>query len=346
MIRKLALALLATAGFFMTGCIQMDQKTTINPDGSGKLDIKATLDLGPLMGLMQQQGGENAKADPSHEMLVGILAQTKGIDVWKDAKSVKGADGKLTVTATGYFKDISKVQSGNPMSSLGGGGKSEMPEMGQFKSSKDADGNWILEVPLDLGGKKEAGEKPQPKEKMNDEEIEAKVEEMRQQFGAMKPMMEQMLGGMKIKNSIEVGGTIKDSGLFTKVDDKTASLELSFGKMFTAMEALIKDDAVAKKLAQAGGSNPMEMLGSEDPEMKEIGKKMLGAMVGGKGEPRIVVKPGEPVFDYAAEAEKAKAGQSAELKKLLKEAEEKAKNGGNGAEEKEEEAADPKKKAA
>jgi hypothetical protein len=351
-LRPLALTMLAGLSFSVTSCIQSDSENALNSDGSGKFTIKATLDMGPLMGLMQAGGGEGAPdmGDPGKEMLLGVLGSTKGVDVWKDAKTTKGADGKIVISASGYFKDITKFEAGNPMESMGaaaggGGESSSSGGFGQMKSSKDKDGNWIVELPMssaDADGDAKAAP-AEPAEKLSKEEIADKVKEMRTQFGAMKPMMQSMMGGMKISQSIKVGGTIKDYGLFTKVDESTAKLEMSFAKMFDGMEKLMADDKLAAKMAEVGGSNPMELLGSSNPEAKEIGEAILKSMFGGSGEPKLVITPGKDAFDYAKESAEAKANQSAELKKLLKDAEAKAKE--DGAEE-ENEAAAPKKKAA
>ena len=346
-LRPIALSLLAGLSFSVTSCIQSESDNVLNPDGSGKFTIKATLDLGPLAGMLGGQDGKADLGDPGKDMILSILSGTKGVDVWKDAKSTKGADGKLSMVVSGYFKDITKFKAGNPMESLGGaagggGGKSSGPGFGEVKTSKDADGNWIVELPLSDDKKAaEPAEKPEPKEKLSKEEVADKVKEMRDQFAAMKPMMASMLGNMKITQTIKVGGEIKDYGLFTKIDANSAKLEISFAKMFDGIEKLMADDKIAGQMASLGGSNPMELIGSADPEAKEVAAQIMQTMFGGKGEPKLVIKASGPAFDYAKEAEAAKAAQSAELKALLKEAAEKA-----GSSDEEKEAAPAAKKKA
>lgn len=333
-LRPFSLTLLAGMTCALSSCFQAANDNVINADGSGKFTIKTTLDLSALQGMIPGADANGGAANPGEDMLVSVLAETKGVDVWKDASSKKGADGKITVTASGYFKDIGQFKTGNPMSGMGGGGsKSSGPELGEVKSSKDADGNWVLEMPLSKPSEKKA-EPAEPAEKLTKEELADKVTEMRTQFGAMKPMMQAMLGTMKISQSIKVGGTIKDYGLFTKVDEHTAKLDISFAKIFDGMDKLMADDAIAEKLVGLGGAqaNPMEMIGSDDPATKAIGEKMTEAMFGNKGEPRLIIKAGDAAFDYAKESAAAGAGQSPELKALLKKAAEKAAGGESGAE--------------
>lgn len=333
-LRPISLTLLAGMTCALTSCFQATNDNAINADGTGKFTIKTTLDLSALQGVLPGGADADAGAGPGDDMLISVLAGTQGVDVWKEAKSVKGSDGKITVTASGYFKDVTKFKAANPMESMGsgGGGKASAsgPSLGDIQSTKDADGNWVIEVPMGKAGEKKADAPAEPAEKLSKEEIADKVTEMRTQFGAMKPMMQAMMGTMKIGQTIKVGGTIKDYGIFTKVDEHTAKMEISFVKIFDGMETLMADDAVAEKLAQMGGAqaNPLEMIGSADPEMKAIGEKMAEAIFGGKGEPKLVIKPGDPVFDYAKESAAAKEGQTAELKALLKKAAEKAASGG------------------
>ena len=336
-LRPISLTLLAGMTCALTSCFQATNDNAINADGTGKFTIKTTLDLSALQGVLPGGADADAGAGPGDDMLISVLAGTQGVDVWKEAKSVKGSDGKITVTASGYFKDVTKFKAANPMESMGsgssggGGASASGPSLGDIQSTKDADGNWVIEVPMGKAGDKKDDAPAEPAEKLSKEEIADKVTEMRTQFGAMKPMMQAMMGTMKIGQTIKVGGTIKDYGIFTKVDDNTAKMEISFVKIFDGMEKLMADDAVAEKLAQMGGAqaNPLEMIGSADPEMKAIGEKMAEAIFGGKGEPKLVIKPGDPVFDYAKESAAAKAGQTAELKALLKKAAEKAAGGGD-----------------
>lgn len=336
-LRPISLTLLAGMTCALTSCFQATNDNAINADGTGKFTIKTTLDLSALQGVLPGGADADAGAGPGDDMLISVLAGTQGVDVWKEAKSVKGSDGKITVTASGYFKDVTKFKAANPMESMGsgssggGGASASGPSLGDIQSTKDADGNWVIEVPMGKAGDKKDDAPAEPAEKLSKEEIADKVMEMRTQFGAMKPMMQAMMGTMKIGQTIKVGGTIKDYGIFTKVDDNTAKMEISFVKIFDGMEKLMADDAVAEKLAQMGGAqaNPLEMIGSADPEMKAIGEKMAEAIFGGKGEPKLVIKPGDPVFDYAKESAAAKAGQTAELKALLKKAAEKAAGGGD-----------------
>ena len=54
--------------------------------------------------------------------------------------------------------------------------------------------------------------------------------------------------------------------------------------------------------------------------IKTFVEPYMKTVFGGDANPKIVVKPGNDAFDYAAETEKAKAAQSDELKALIEQA--------------------------
>jgi hypothetical protein len=319
-LQKLALTALTGASLLFTSCIQSDQNTTVNPDGSGKFTMTAAVDMGAIMGMLNQggEGGLKPKDDPMQEMLTKIVTESKGVDVWSEAKIEKGSDGKSKVVVTGYFKDIAKLQLGNPM----GGDKDGGPGLGVYTSKKDADGNWILAMDMDSAKKAAKGaakgeDEPKEKKKLTDEEFQQKLLEMKQGITMMKGMMGAIMANAKIGSTTTVGGEIKDYGLFEKVDAKTAKLDMLPSKMFDGLEKLMEDPEKARAIIESG-EDPMAMMSGKGAE--KFMDDMMGAMIGRKGEPRLIIKPGAPVFDYEAESTKAKSNQSPELKELLKKA--------------------------
>ena len=83
----------------MTGCIEMDQQTVLNPDGSGKLTVTSAVAIPDLGGL----GNAGAKPDPrgqARELAVAIL-RTEGVEAWTNVKFEVGKDGKSRATGCG-----------------------------------------------------------------------------------------------------------------------------------------------------------------------------------------------------------------------------------------------------
>ena len=336
-------AVIAGLAAILTGCIEMEQQVTLNPDGSGKLTVTSAVAIPDLGGL----GGDGAKPDPrgqAREIVVGIL-RSEGIEAWTNVKYEVGKDGKSRATATGFFPDVTKVRISNQLA----GDKVEKESLG---ISKNADGNWVLEPGEFLASKKDAGDdedgkkedadekgdadkeddkeddkdagKEEEKEdakkdgdkeedaeeakKLTDEEVEAKLIQERQQWAAMKGFMGAFLQGIKARVSLQGGGTIVEASVFKKEGENKASLEVTGQQILDAIEKILQDDEKAKNLIRQGKSPTSG--GDDDPE--EFFKAAFG-----ESTPRVVMKPGEPAFDYKAEVTKAKASQSAELKALL-----------------------------
>jgi hypothetical protein len=313
-LKRLGLALLAAASLTLPSCIQSDQNTMINPDGSGKFKLSLTMDLGQLMQGLEGLGGGagKMKEDPMEQMLKELVSKTEGVDVWSQAKLEKDDAGKSKVVVEGYFKDVNKLKMGS--------GKGETGDFGSISSSKDADGNWILDVG-GFGGD-EAAAAPKDAPQLTEAEVKEKIQMMKDQMGMMKGMMEAMMGSAKMDSTITVGGTIEDYGVLQKVTANSGSVSMKPAKMFEAMEKLLNDPEKAKVLASMG-DDPMQMLKGQ--AAKQFGKEIMEAMVGRAGSTKLKIKAGEPLFDYAKESAEAAAKQTPELKALL----EKGSKGGN-----------------
>ncbi|MEZ5299849.1 MAG: hypothetical protein R3F11_04155 [Verrucomicrobiales bacterium] len=311
----------AAALLTLSGCLEMDQGLQLNADGSGKMkvEMKMANPMAALGGLGDLGGGEGPNLDEmAREMAVEMLANMQGVEVWSDVSYGVGDDGKMFCRATGYFPDISKLESAEGAEEGMSG-----PEIA-WKSSKTADGKWVLEMANPMGAeegaeKEQGDEKPEPNE-MTDEEIADAIKAKRAEFQATKAMMGMFVGGIKIRSSIQVAGSIDSVNNLKKDSDNEASMEITGAKLLEAMEKLVMDDELMKK-AVLSGADPTDMDAVSPDKFSEL-------LLGGEGPSRLVITPSEkPLFDYAAEVKKAKASQSDDLKKLLEDAKKKAEEG-------------------
>jgi hypothetical protein len=154
------------------------------------------------------------------------------------------------------------------------------------------------------GEKKETDAPPS----LTDEEVQDKLDEERQQWAGMKTFMSAFFDGFRIAMSVQGGGTIVDTAIFEKRDERTAAMEFTGKKLVASVDALLQDDDKAKALIRKGIS-PTDSEGGPDQFFK--------MMFGGDGKMRVTLKPGEPAFDYAAAVAAAKAGESPDLRSLL-----------------------------
>jgi hypothetical protein len=329
--RRAGLALVAAAG--LTSCLDIEQNLVLNPDGSGRVTMTTAVampdldglgglgGLGGLSGDDESKDGSDKKPKPreqAREIAVSLL-RAEGIEAWSEVSYGVDKAGRTHASVTGYFPDVTKVRLSNPM------GGEEKEDMGV---SKNADGHWVFEDSLDddddAAGKPDVkeepaddtAEKPAP---MTDEEVQDKLDEERQQWAGMKAFMSAFFDSLRIAMSVQGGGTIVETAIFEKKDDRTAALEFTGKKLVASIDALLQDDEKAKAMIRKGIS-PTDSGGGPDEFFK--------MMFGGDGKMRVTLKPGEPAFDYAAAVAKAKAGVTPELKSLLEDAKKPAKKSG------------------
>jgi hypothetical protein len=134
-------------------------------------------------------------------------------------------------------------------------------------------------------------------------------------------MAAMFLKDMSITSEMEVAGEILESSVFKKIGPNKVSWTFSGEQLIDMVDGIVNDPALPKKVAKlAGAFNEGPKSDKVMPALKEFITPFFADLYGGAASPKLVIKPGAASFDYAAEVAKAKAGQSAELKKLLNEA--------------------------
>lgn len=318
-----------------TGCFKNESKSIVNADGSGKFSMVVELNLAPIMSMMGGAGGANPLGDNRSLLVNMVRGMNSSVDVWTDAKVETTKAGATRISLSGLTKDFTAT--GDLKKALG----SASPEMAEkaaalpdFKtvtSAKDAAGNWVISVvgvdeimsmvsALQAEAAKESNFTP-GQAVISEEEIAAKITEMRPTYDQFKPMAAMMLKDMSIISEMEVGGEIIESRVFKKIGPNKVSWTFTGEQLIDMVDGIVNDKALPGKVAKlAAAFNEGPKSPKIAPELKEFITPYLSAIFGGEGSPKLVIKPGAASFDYAAEAAKAKAAQSPELKKLLEEA--------------------------
>src|SRR4051794_6877819 len=110
MIRRLATLCLAAGCLpLLTGCIEMTQTFTLNPDGKGKVvyDVQMSPALGG--GALNIGGPGGGKEKTPEEMLKEFtkkMVASKGVTAWKDVSVKWSNEGKLHFVGTAYFEKL------------------------------------------------------------------------------------------------------------------------------------------------------------------------------------------------------------------------------------------------
>ena len=291
--RIMGVALLAVLPLILVGCFEMKQDSTVNPDGSGKVLVEMTQAAMPPMNM---GSGEAAKMDPEM-MLKGfakkILEGSKGIETWADVSIVTTDDGRMTFKGTGYFKDVTKVQSGEGDAS-------------GTTWAKDEKGGMVLTLDTSSKNSPEKGEaKPVP---ATEEEMTKAIQAAKMQWQQMKPMMEMMLAKLKMDMIFRLPGTLAEVEGFTKQADGSVRVTIEGAKLLAVMDKRMADEDYLKAAIKAG-KDPMQD--------KAEGEKMMNEAAGIKGSLKARVTGDlKPAFDFEKEVAAAKAAYPKMIEKL------------------------------
>lgn len=95
-----------------TGCVQTHQEYFINEDGSGKVNVEATMVLNPKMMQGGQQEGGNTYEDKVKmvKKVREIINNSKGVEAWNNITYNLDEEGKLNFSGTAYFPSIQKFK--------------------------------------------------------------------------------------------------------------------------------------------------------------------------------------------------------------------------------------------
>src|SRR6185436_757414 len=104
------------------------------------------------------------------------LEKSEGVDGWADLVAALRDDGKMSFTATAYFKDVEQLK----LHVMGISSNSS-----ELVFRKEAGG-----ISVEMVADKKDAKPPTPPEKMTEEEIKARMKEERAKYQQSKPMME------------------------------------------------------------------------------------------------------------------------------------------------------------
>ncbi len=178
----------------------------------------------------------------------------------------------------------------------------------------------ILNAARQLAIKK--GEVPKPGEmKVDEAEIAQGLTQARSAWPGIKGALSPLIKGISLKSDIEVSGTISSSEVFKKTSENTATFSFTGDQLLSLADQIMADEELPGKIVAL----VKEVEGNFENEksvtaVKSFIEPYLKTVYGGATNPKITIKPGADAFDYIGETEKAKAGQSAELKTLIEDA--------------------------
>ncbi len=317
-----------------SGCFKNESKSSVNADGSGKFSTVMELNLAPIMGMMGGAPGANPLGDNRKILVQMIRSMNPGVDAWTEAKVETTKAGATKITLAGLTKDFTAT--GDLKKALASAPDmaeraAKLPDFKMVNSTKDASGNWVISMAgvdeimsIFTALKDEAAKEDSftpGQMTVTEEEITDKITEFKPMYAQYKPMAAMFLKDMSITSELEVSGEIMESTVFKKIGPNKVSWTFSGEQLIDMVDGIVNDPALPKKVAKLTSAlNEGPKSDKVIPALKEFITPLFADVYGGAASPKLVIKPGAASFDYAAEVAKAKAGQSAELKKLLNEA--------------------------
>lgn len=302
MSRRLVLTALAAGCLLpLTGCIDLTQTVTLNPDGTGRVAID--MKLSPLLGGggPLNFGGQNAKEKTPEEMLQDFAKSVltkKGVTAWKDVSVKWTNEGKMHFAGTAYFEDL------NDLAGVGGGdGKGPGgPSLGEFVITKEKESVW--KIAARKTSNPVAAPNPNPNPPMFDpakaapKEWDEFVLKMRIAYQTMKPFLVMIFTDLKVTTVLKLPGEVTEVQGFKKEGAGVVSHTMDGDKVMGFIKKFMTQDVASWKRVMKDLNNQpvnpqqvMEKLGLP-PEMMEP-----GLTLGVKGKPQ---------FEYAKEVQAAR----------------------------------------
>jgi hypothetical protein len=258
----------------LSACLERKETGILNPDGSGK----AVVDT--LVHVPEPQRDKAQTTLFGKSVASQIIGHAHGVDAWKDLVVETAPDGRIHVSATVYFPDISKFQLDAGFST---------------RWTKNSDGTYTFTLQKD-----EPANAPPPPA-MTDDQVAQAITAAKLDYKQNQPAMLTALNDLKLQTTFTLPGTISATNILTKDPASNTVTLVIEGKVITAaMDKIMADDKLLASAIRAGNNTTFaddlltqNIFGKKGP----ISATVTGALT--------------PQFDYKAESEAAKAAQAA-----------------------------------
>ncbi len=302
-------ALLAGLVLLAVGCVESTWTYTLNPDGSGKVELDALMQS--ALGMSDVfEGKSNPFEDDPDELakkVAGkILAKSKGVAAWKDVSTGIADDGRVSFKGTAYFPDLAEVEiSGDPFpTSL------LKPKLTREDDARLVLGLQVGDIKEELTGEPEAEGPTEPEKEPTEEEVTLGVKKGKIAYQTIKPIATAFLSTMRTEIVVRLPGEAEEVSNFKRDEDGALRLVFDGPRLLGVLDELAETDA-SKWYEFA-----IKLKEEKRPD-KEMLWHLNELVFGEKGAVRAVVA-GEvkPLFDYEAEVAEARSDHDGLLEEL------------------------------
>ena len=276
-----------------SGCLNIDETYTINPDGTGKVVHKAVF---PLLDF-NLPGQESDPQQRMKSLVKEELEKSAGVEAWTDVSySLAGTD-KINFEGTAYFKDISALKFHNGGTTINLFDRVEIkPQNGQEVLTVSSSG---------------PAEEPEPAEAaapdLSEEEIAQQIEQIHNDMDKMRVMMAGIFSDVKITRAFRLPGPVIKAMNLQQPADNEVRFSFSGEKLISVMEGFMSDEEWLR-LEILAGRSPMK----DKPDDDLLNEKFFGQ----NAPVKAIYDPGDPQFDYEKEVAAARNAQKAILNDL------------------------------
>ncbi|NWK55958.1 hypothetical protein HW115_10065 [Verrucomicrobiaceae bacterium N1E253] len=281
--------------FLLTSCFQEEKTFIINPDGTGKVEFKATFPLDSVISLGNEK--ELTPEKKAKNAVTKIIEESEGVAAWANVSYKINDEGKIEFQGTAYFKDLNKVEL----------------KMGSIDSNTlkptlvKKNGLVTIECALESkNGDKAKPKKDQPKwDEMTEKQQKLAIAKTRQQLQQMKGMLSGMAGDMSTKVTIQLPIPGQKASGFKKLSDSSFSITQTGQMMLDGIDKVLADEKIMQTI-----SGDINMT---DEPPAEVMHQMFGFSIN----PTVSFPAtAKPAFDYKKELKAAQKAAPAMMKKL------------------------------
>lgn len=274
----------------LTSCIETEYEFILNPDGSGKVNIKTITDSDP-MGM----GGD--KIANAEKEITKMLWDTEGFDAWDNVSYKFNKDSsKMTILATAYFADFTKIPDKTiqlPLTYTKNGNTGTIKFIDDFMSQYNQGMN---------------NQTSEEQSKMTEEEIQELIKEKKKQFKMTQSFMGAFFSGFSVKAKFAIPGEIKDNRGFTKTATNSIELKLDGSQIPDLFKLVENDEQFWRNNALKGESAANDEFFGRDTNKYKALEKMFGT----KEIPSCSFElASKPAFNFTSEYNKAKKNYEA-----------------------------------
>jgi len=251
-----------------TACFEVKQEITVNPDGSGKIVQKVTLDAA-------------ASKDLDLSKLAGdLMRSVNGVEVWDNVTVRRLEDGSVVFSGTAYCRDVAYVRFHAPDGIVA-------PSVAIVRDAKD-DGSMRLAF---VGGDASGEER-----EVSSSEVAPARAAGKKSLDALEPL----LRGSKIHLVVNLPGKIASSSNVKRANASRVALDIDGAKLEKSLESLIGNESAVREVLRWSDPSVTDAL------VAAGGAPLNRRLLGSSKDAEVVVRPGNAMFDYEAEVAAAK----------------------------------------